>query len=407
MPPEDAVAVVLDGPAARPGAAPAPASDSRFAGRPERCLGFRFAGRPGRCLRTPIVGVHPDLVRGTPPGRRRVAGPRAPVFFPGRGRGARLVRCAPGIARRSQGRAPTPPRAGPAAQPHAMAAVARDGDDPMAAAPDAQVPHPGRLPQPAHAVLSRLRDRRHLLRASGQAPDRRQRARPCERGLGAPVGRHRPHHRRLPIRRRARHVARHGGGSDAARGGGERRAERVPVRVRDGRIPRSRFGASRPRRSRRSPLRVAPQRPLDITLDGRAAPQRPRRALSRSPHRAWACPRVRGVHLVACPGHRVHGVRRSRSPARRVSEPGSGGCSVQDASSRKPASPCASTTVRPARTRWRGRAIRCESDRSTSSPGPTSGIRRPSPRSSSSFAPTNSPPSRRARAMRCLAGAGC
>ena len=72
--------------------------------------------------------------------------------------------------------------------------------------------------------------------------------------------------------------------------------------------------------------------------------------------------------------------------------PGSGGCSDPGASSRKPASPCASTMGRPARTRWRGRAIRCESDRSTSSPGPTSGIRRPSPRSSWSFAPTSSPP---------------
>ena len=41
MPPEDAVAVVLHGPAARPGAAPAPASDSDSQAAPG-CLGFRF-----------------------------------------------------------------------------------------------------------------------------------------------------------------------------------------------------------------------------------------------------------------------------------------------------------------------------------------------------------------------------
>ena len=45
----------------------------------------------------------------------------------------------------------------------------------------------------------------------------------------------------------------------------------------------------------------------------RPAPHRTRRALSRSPHRAWACARVRGVHLAPRPGHRVHG-----RPARRL-----------------------------------------------------------------------------------------
>ena len=271
----------------------------------------------------------------------------------------------------------------------------------MAAAPDAQEPHPNRLPHPAHAVLSRLRDCRHLLRAAERAPDRRQRARPRQRRLGAPFGRHRTRHRRPSIGRRACPVARHGGGSDAARGGSERRAERVSVRVRDGRLPRSRLDAPLARRSRRSRLRDASRRPLALAPRRRSA-----RSFSESPPRTGSRVRSRGSPR-STPGSSSSRAPRSRSLARRVSEPGSGGSSARGASSRKPVSPCASTTGRRARTRWRGQAIRSGSDRSTSLPEPTSGMRHPSPRSSWWFAPRSSPPWSRARAIRSSAGARC
>ena len=212
MPPESSAALTRDRHVESTGSASVPASASE----PEAAPGAS-SGRPST-EPAPAPLDAPPAAAGKAPaaGSEHSVRPASVVSLSAASR--------PGLPEQGGGRASTPARAGSAAQPHALAAVARDGDPPMAAATDAQEPHPGRLPFPTHALLSRLRDCRHLLRASQRAPDRRERPRPRERGLGAPFGRRGPNHRRLSIGWRACPVARHGGGSDAARG--RRRASR-------------------------------------------------------------------------------------------------------------------------------------------------------------------------------------